>query len=59
MRIGAIEYTVIGVLDKRPAAGGFSLGQDDFAVIPYTAYRKQFGNVNASGARTVRGGIRR
>ena len=30
--------------DKRPAAGGFSLGQDDFAIIPYTAYRKQFGS---------------
>jgi putative ABC transport system permease protein len=31
-------------VDKRPAAGGFSLGQDDFAIIPYTAFRKQFGN---------------
>jgi putative ABC transport system permease protein len=44
IRIGALEYTVIGVIDKRPAAGGFSLGQDDFAIIPYTAFRKQFGN---------------
>jgi putative ABC transport system permease protein len=44
VRIGALEYTVIGVIDKRPAAGGFSLGQDDFAIIPYTAFRKQFGN---------------
>lgn len=44
MRIGGLEYTVIGVVGKRPAAGGFSLGQDDFAIIPYTAYRKQFGN---------------
>jgi putative ABC transport system permease protein len=44
IRIGAIEYTVVGVVDKRPAMGGFSLGQDDFAIVPYTAYRKQFGN---------------
>ena len=44
IRIGALDYTVLGVIDKRPAAGGFSLGQDDFAIIPYTAFRKQFGN---------------
>ena len=44
VRIGAVEYTIVGVIDKRPAAGGFSLGQDDFAIIPYTAYRKQFGS---------------
>ncbi|MGE0464499.1 MAG: ABC transporter permease, partial [Vicinamibacterales bacterium] len=44
IRIGALDYTVIGVVDKRPAAGGFSLGQDDFAIIPYTAFRKQFGS---------------
>ena len=44
IRIGRIEYTVIGVVGKRPSPGGFSLGQDDFAIIPYTVYRKQFGN---------------
>ena len=44
IRIGAIEYTVLGVVDKRPAMGGFSLGQDDFAIVPFTAFRKQFGN---------------
>ena len=44
LRIGAVDYTVIGVIDKRPAAGGFSLGQDDFAIIPFTAHRRQFGN---------------
>jgi putative ABC transport system permease protein len=43
VRIGAVEYTIVGVIGKRPAAGGFSLGQDDFAIIPYTAHRKQFG----------------
>ena len=44
IRLGAIEYTVVGVVDKRPAMGGFSLGQDDFAAVPFTAFRKQFGN---------------
>jgi putative ABC transport system permease protein len=43
VRVGALDYTVVGVIDKRPAAGGFSLGQDDFVIIPYTAFRKQFG----------------
>ncbi len=47
VRIGAAEYSIIGVVGKRPAAGGFSLGQDDFAVIPYTAYRRQFGTERA------------
>jgi putative ABC transport system permease protein len=43
VRIGPVEYTVVGVVGKRPAAGGFDLGQDDFVVIPETTYRKQFG----------------
>jgi putative ABC transport system permease protein len=47
VRIGPIEYTIVGVIGKRPAAGGFSLGQDDFAIIPYTAHRKQFGSEKA------------
>ena len=50
VRIGAIEYTVLGVVGKRPSPGGFSLGQDDFAIIPYTAFRKQFGNREQCGA---------
>ncbi len=44
VRVGAVEYTVLGVIGKRPAPGGFSLGPDDFAIIPYTAFRKQFGS---------------
>lgn len=44
VRLGALEYTVVGVIGKRPAAGGFSLGQDDFALIPFTAHRRQFGS---------------
>src|SRR5262245_1836000 len=47
VRIGAVEYTIVGVIGKRPAAGGFSLGQDDFAIIPYTVHRKQFGSEKA------------
>ena len=43
VRVGAVEYTVVGVVGKRPSAGGFDLGQDDFVVIPETTYRKQFG----------------
>jgi putative ABC transport system permease protein len=43
VRVGPVEYTITGVLGKRPAAGGFDLGQDDFVVIPETTYRRQFG----------------
>jgi putative ABC transport system permease protein len=45
IRIGAVEYTVLGVVGKRPSpGGGMNLGQDDFAIIPFTAFRKQFGS---------------
>jgi putative ABC transport system permease protein len=43
VRIGGVEYTIIGVVGKRPSPGGFA-GADDFAIMPYTAFRKQFGN---------------
>ncbi|MDP3717228.1 MAG: ABC transporter permease [Acidobacteriota bacterium] len=43
VRIGNVEYTVLGVVGKRPAPGGFG-GADDFAIVPYTAFRKQFGH---------------
>jgi putative ABC transport system permease protein len=43
VRIGNERFTVIGVFDKRPGGAGFNLGQDDFAVIPYTTYERQFG----------------
>ncbi len=45
VRIGGNEFTVIGVLGKRPSPGGFSTGADDFAVIPYTAQEKFYGKV--------------
>jgi putative ABC transport system permease protein len=44
VRLGAVEYTIIGVIGKRPSPGGFNVGVDDFVIIPYTAYRKQFGS---------------
>jgi len=43
VRIGIVEYEVIGVADKRPSPGGFDFGVDDFVVIPQTTYQKQFG----------------
>jgi putative ABC transport system permease protein len=43
VRLGLIEYEVIGVADARPSPGGFDLGIDDFVVIPQTTYQKQFG----------------
>ncbi|MEP6782552.1 MAG: ABC transporter permease [Acidobacteriota bacterium] len=43
VRIGQVEYEVVGVLGKRPSPGGFA-GADDLAIIPFTAFRKQFGN---------------
>ena len=52
VRIGNERYTVIGLLDKRPGAAGFNLGQDDFAVIPYTTYERQFG---VRAVRMIRG----
>jgi len=44
VRIGANEFTVIGVFGKRPSPGGFG-GADDFVVIPYTAQEKFYGKV--------------
>jgi len=43
VRVGAQRYSVIGVFENRPGVGGFNASQDDFVVIPYTAYQRQFG----------------
>lgn len=43
VRIGFEQYTVIGVMAKRPSPGGFDAGVDDFVVIPYTTYARQYG----------------
>jgi putative ABC transport system permease protein len=43
VRLGLVQYEVIGVLAKRPSPGGFDTGADDNAFIPQTTYQKQFG----------------
>jgi putative ABC transport system permease protein len=42
IRLGAIEYTVIGVMEKRPALGSLDMGQDNLAIIPYTTHQVVF-----------------
>lgn len=43
VRIGNQPYTVIGVIGPRPGLGGLDAGQDDVALIPHSAYQRQFG----------------
>jgi len=43
VRLGLVQYEVIGVLGKRPSPGGFDTGADDNVLIPQTTYQKQFG----------------
>ena len=42
VRIGAIEFTVVGVLKKRPSVIG---DQDDFVVIPQTTHQLIYGGI--------------
>ena len=42
VRVGALEYTVLGVIGKRPTMAGLRV--DDYVIIPYTAFRRQFGS---------------
>src|SRR5947208_4491549 len=53
VRVGSERFEVVGVFDKRPAAGGFNLGQDDFVVIPYTAYQRIIGLNAVRGPRNT------
>jgi len=55
VRIGSNQFTVIGVLGKRPSPGGFSSSVDDFAVIPYGAYEKFYGKVLKGSAKITAG----
>src|SRR5687768_1451143 len=55
VRLGSNQFTVIGVLDKRPSPGGFSSDVDDFAVIPYSAYEKFYGKVLKGSAKVTAG----
>ncbi len=43
IRIGSDSFEVVGVFDKAPSPGNFSVNQDDFAIIPYTTYQSVFG----------------
>jgi putative ABC transport system permease protein len=45
VRVGPREFTVIGVVGKRPNMGGLAQGADDFVVIPYTTHEKFYGKV--------------
>jgi putative ABC transport system permease protein len=51
VRIGSNQFTVIGVLGKRPSPGNFSTEVDDFVVIPYGAHEKIYGRVLRGSAR--------
>jgi putative ABC transport system permease protein len=56
VRIGFEEYEVIGTMAKRPSPGGFNIGADDFVVIPFTTYAKQYGiRPNDPGRGEMRG----
>jgi len=51
VRISGNQFTVIGVLGKRPSPGNFSTDVDDFVVIPYGAHEKVYGRVLRGSAR--------
>jgi putative ABC transport system permease protein len=53
IRLGAVEYTVIGVLEKRPSVGGLDGGQDNLALIPNTTHQAVF---NIDITRQIRDG---
>jgi putative ABC transport system permease protein len=55
VRLGADEFTVIGVLGPRPNLGGLAQGADDLAVIPYTTHEKFFGKVLKGSAKVTPG----
>jgi putative ABC transport system permease protein len=56
IRVGSVPYEVVGTVGKRTSPFGNS-GQDDFLVVPYTTFEKQFGwrrsgRININGAVT-------
>jgi putative ABC transport system permease protein len=53
IRIGGESFVVVGVFDKAPAPGNFSVNQDDFAIIPFTTYQRVFGLRIVRNARGV------
>ena len=53
VRIGTVEFTVIGVAAPRPSFGGLGNQQDSIAVIPHTSFAKTFGAVSRGEGRRV------
>ena len=51
VRVGTVKYRVIGVLGKRPSAGGFNAGQDDFVLVPVTTHGLLYGGRTSRGPR--------
>jgi putative ABC transport system permease protein len=43
IRVGSDQFVVVGVFAARPSPGNFSLNQDDFVAMPYTAYQRVYG----------------
>jgi putative ABC transport system permease protein len=56
VRVRGGEYTVIGVLGKRPSPGNIQGGQDDFVVIPQTTHQVAFVRNNIRGPGGANGG---
>jgi putative ABC transport system permease protein len=55
VRVGFEQYTVTGVMAKRPTPGGFNVGADDFVIMPFTTYAKQYGvRLNQAGRGEMR-----
>jgi putative ABC transport system permease protein len=52
IRLGAGDYSVVGVLGKRPSVGNLGTQQDDFVVIPESTHQALFGT---QARRTFRG----
>ena len=49
VRLGGVEFTVIGALGKRPSVGGFDTGQDDFVLVPLTTHGVLYGGRTSRG----------
>jgi len=56
VRIGQMQFTVIGVLGVRPSPGNFG-GADDIALIPYGTHEKIFGKVLKGSAKVTAGNV--
>jgi putative ABC transport system permease protein len=55
VRLGANEFTIIGVMGPRPNMGGLNSGADDIAVIPFSTHEKYYGKVQKGSAKVSAG----